>query len=32
MLNALYFDMHEIIVIKKNICYKVEYVDNVKSR
>ena len=32
MLNALYFDINEIIIIKKNIYYKIVYVSNVKSR
>ena len=32
MLNALYFDMHEIITIKRNICYEAEYVGNAKPR
>ena len=31
MLNVLYFDIHEIIIIKRNICYKVEYINNVKT-
>ena len=31
-LNALYFDMHEIITIKRNICAKTVYINNVKSR
>ena len=31
MLNVLYFDIHEIIVIKRNIYYKIEYVGNVKT-
>ena len=32
MLNALYFDIHEIIIIKKKIYYKVVYINNIKSR
>ena len=32
MLNALYFAMHEIITIKRNIYYKAVYVSNVKPR
>ena len=31
MLNALYFDMHEIITIKRNIYYKAEYVNSAKA-
>ena len=31
MLNVLYFDMHEIIAIKRNIYYKVEYISNIKA-
>ena len=32
MLNALYFDIHEIIIIKRDICVKLEYINNIKSR
>ena len=32
MLNALYFDIHEIIAIKKIYTIKFEYVNSVKSR
>ena len=31
-LNALYFDMHGIIAIKRNIYAKAIYVGNAKSR
>ena len=32
MLNALYFDMHGIIAIKRNICAKTKYVNSAKPR
>ena len=31
MLNALYFDMNEIIAMKRNTCCEAEYVGNVKT-
>ena len=32
MLNALYFNMHEIIAIKRNIYAKAIYISDIKSR